>query len=126
MYDVITFDCYGTLVDWEGGISGAIVEAARKHGHHIPGNEVMRAYLEVEPTIQATEYRSYRDILGEAAARTAELFGWSVTPEEAGFLAESQGLSQRLLVVACGTKLLSRHRTGMRSGNTRSLGESKR
>ena len=89
MYDVITFDCYGTLVDWEGGISGAIYEAARKHGRHIPRNEVMRAYLEVEPTIQATEYRSYRDILGEAAARTAELLGWSVTPEEAGFLAKS-------------------------------------
>jgi len=30
LYDVITFDCYGTLVDWEGGITRAFAEAAAR------------------------------------------------------------------------------------------------
>lgn len=81
MYDVITFDCYGTLVDWEDGISSAIGEAARSAGVDVRRDEVVRAYLEAEPMVQATEYRCYRDILGEAASRTAKALGWKVEPE---------------------------------------------
>lgn len=88
-YDVITFDCYGTLVDWEGGISSAIAEAARLVGVDIGTGQIMEAYLEVEPTIQAAEYRPYREILAEAASKTAKLLGWAVAAEEAGFLAAS-------------------------------------
>lgn len=89
MYEFISFDCYGTLIDWEGGISAAIAEAARMAGVDVRAGEIMRAYLQVEPTIQAAEYRSYRDILGEAASKTARLLGWAVDPRDAGFLAES-------------------------------------
>ena len=89
MYEFLTFDCYGTLIDWENGISEAISVAARSAGVKVRRDEIMQAYLQVEPTIQATEYRSYREILGEAAARTAKLLGWTVDPEHAGFLAES-------------------------------------
>jgi putative hydrolase of the HAD superfamily len=32
-YDIITFDCYGTLIDWEAGISTAFVSAAAADGH---------------------------------------------------------------------------------------------
>ncbi len=89
MYEIITFDCYGTLIDWEGGISGAIAAAAKSAGIDVRQNEVMQAYLQVEPTIQAAEYRRYRDILAEAAAKTARLLGWSVKSEHAAFLSES-------------------------------------
>ena len=89
MYDVITFDCYGTLIDWEAGIAQAISTAARAAGVSVRRDEVMRAYLEVEPAVQAAEYRSYREVLCQAAARTAALLGWSVKPEHAEFLADS-------------------------------------
>ena len=89
MYDFVTFDCYGTLVDWEGGISGAISAAARAVGFDIPPEQIMHAYLQVEATVQAAEYRSYREILAEAASRTASLLGWTVEPNDAQFLAES-------------------------------------
>lgn len=89
MYDIITFDCYGTLIDWEGGICGALSESAKSVGFDVPRDEVMRAYLEVEPTIQAEKYRSYRDILGDAASETAQKLGWTVEPEKPGFLADS-------------------------------------
>jgi len=89
VYEIITFDCYGTLIDWESGISDAIFEAARSAGVEVCREEIMKAYLEVEQTLQATEYRSYRDILGEAASGTASLLGWTVEPEHAFFLAES-------------------------------------
>ncbi len=89
MYDMITFDCYGTLIDWEGGISKAIGEAASKAGVDLQQGEIMKAYLQVEPTIQAAEYRSYRAILGEAAAKTAAVLGWTLHQDNAGFLADS-------------------------------------
>ncbi len=89
MYEIITFDCYGTLIDWEGGISSAMSEAAKLAGVDVDEAEVMAAYLEIEPSIQAAEYRSYRNILGEAASKTAELLGWTVEPQHAGFLADS-------------------------------------
>ena len=89
MYDIITFDCYGTLVDWEGGISGAISEAATAAGFEIPRDRIMQAYLQVEPTIQASEFRSYREILAEAASRTAKVLGWTIEVGESGFLPDS-------------------------------------
>jgi len=88
-YEITTFDCYGALIDWESGISDAIFEAASSVAVEVCREEIMKAYLEVEQTLQAMEYRSYRDILGEAASRTANLLGWTVEPEHACFLAES-------------------------------------
>ncbi len=89
MYEIITFDCYGTLVDWEAGISSAISEAARLAGVDVREGDVMQAYLQVEPTVQAAEYRCYREILAETASRTTRLLGWTVESEHAGFLADS-------------------------------------
>jgi HAD superfamily hydrolase (TIGR01549 family) len=48
VYDVITFDCYGTLIDWESGISGALHHAAKSIGFDVRRVDIMRAYLEVE------------------------------------------------------------------------------
>src|ERR1041385_8168469 len=43
-YNVITFDCYGTLIDWEGGIAGAFAEAAAEDGVRLDDDAVLRAY----------------------------------------------------------------------------------
>ena len=40
-YDIITFDCYGTLVDWEGGISVAFMEAAAEDGVCLSREEIL-------------------------------------------------------------------------------------
>jgi 2-haloalkanoic acid dehalogenase type II len=88
-YDVVTFDCYGTLVDWEAGIRAAFLEAARRDGVALDGRALLAAYLEVEAALQAGAYRSYRAILAETARRVAARLGWPLGEGRAHFLPES-------------------------------------
>src|SRR6266536_4941505 len=64
-FDVITFDCYGTLVDWESGIRSAFAAAG------VDGDAALRAYAEIEPVVEHEKYRTYREVLRETAKRIA-------------------------------------------------------
>src|SRR5262245_26021380 len=88
-YDVVTFDCYGTLIDWERGIAEAFVEAAQPDGVRLTREAVIPAYLAVEPEVEHGAYRRYREVLTETARRVAPRLGWTLAPDRAGFLAES-------------------------------------
>jgi 2-haloalkanoic acid dehalogenase type II len=89
LFDSITFDCYGTLIDWETGISGAFLAAASADGIALEREAVLRAYAELEPVVEAEAYRSYRAVLNETARRVAERLGWHPSEQRGGFLAES-------------------------------------
>ena len=86
-FEIITFDCYGTLIDWESGIRDAFLKAAAASGVRLDPGAVMNAYAAVEPAVQRGRYQRYRDVLAEAAEETARTLGWRVT--YAGFLADS-------------------------------------
>jgi 2-haloalkanoic acid dehalogenase type II len=88
-WDVITFDCYGTLIDWDRGIGKAFAEAAARAGVRLDSGEVLAAYAEIEPTVEAQPYRSYREILASTAMEVAGRLGWELPKDRAGFLAES-------------------------------------
>jgi 2-haloacid dehalogenase/putative hydrolase of the HAD superfamily len=88
-YDVVTFDCYGTLIDWERGIADAFLEAAATAGVRLDRAAVLAAYAAIEPRVQAEVYRTYREVLTESARRVAERLGWALPPAHAGFLAAS-------------------------------------
>ena len=88
-FDVVTFDCYGTLIDWESGIRDAFVSEARRDGVSLDGDAVLRAYIDVEHGVESDTFRSYRDVLRETAARIAHLLGWPIARQRAMFLAES-------------------------------------
>ena len=88
-YDVITFDCYGTLIDWRGGIATAFRDAAGRDGVKLDEVEVLALYNEIEPEVEAAHYRSYRDVITESARRVAARLGWSLSEARATFLADS-------------------------------------
>jgi 2-haloalkanoic acid dehalogenase type II len=88
-YDVITFDCYGTLIDWEDGIGTAFAQAAAAEARPLDRTQILRAYAALEPGVEAAPYRLYRDVLTETAQRAAERLGWPLSRERAGFLADS-------------------------------------
>jgi 2-haloalkanoic acid dehalogenase type II len=88
-YDVVTFDCYGTLIDWERGIWESIQAAAQSVGAHPERDAVLAAYAEIEPEIEAERFRSYRDVLTVCVERLAERFGWKLPRARHHFLAES-------------------------------------
>jgi 2-haloalkanoic acid dehalogenase type II len=88
-YDVLTFDCYGTLIDWERGLSDAFASAARGAGTVLDRTALLAAYHEIEPIVQAERYRSYREVLALTARRLAERFHWRQSPGDERFLADS-------------------------------------
>jgi 2-haloalkanoic acid dehalogenase type II len=88
-YDVVTFDCYGTLIDWERGIATAFGRASRAAGIALDRAAVLAAYHDVEPAVQSERYRRYRDVLAEAAERVAARLGWRLEPAQAAFLPAS-------------------------------------
>jgi 2-haloacid dehalogenase len=88
-YDVITFDCYGTLIDWESGIANAFIVTAAADGVTLTREAVLLAYAETEHRVQAQAYRPYRDILRDTAVRVAAIVGWPLVAERAHFLSDS-------------------------------------
>ena len=82
-YDIVTFDCYGTLIDWERGIADAFRDA----GHELDRDAVLRAYAEHEPIAEQPPFRPYRDVLADTARRVAHALGWQI--DDTRFLAES-------------------------------------
>lgn len=112
-YEIITFDCYGTLIDWESGISAAFLRAAAADGVTLTRDAVLRAYADIERNVEAEDYRSYREILRDTAVRVANALDWSLTADRAGFLGDSLPSWQPFLdtnpslerLVAAGCKL---------------------
>ena len=88
-FDIVTFDCYGTLIDWEAGIAAAFQAAAAADGVRIDPAAALRALLDTTPQAEAAEYRRYRDVLTDAAVRVGARLGWKMTRERASFLPES-------------------------------------
>jgi 2-haloacid dehalogenase/putative hydrolase of the HAD superfamily len=88
-FDYLTFDCYGTLIDWESGIRDSFLEAASRDGVRLDGDAVLRAYAAIEPEVEQEGWRPYREILAESAVRAAHLLGWPLARQRAIFLAES-------------------------------------
>jgi len=87
--DVVTFDCYGTLVDWESGIREAFAAEARRLGAPVDTERALGLYAEIEPVVEAEPFRPYREVLAETARRIASRLGWPLPQSRTGFLAES-------------------------------------
>jgi 2-haloacid dehalogenase/putative hydrolase of the HAD superfamily len=88
-YDIITFDCYGTLIDWESGIANAFLEAAAAQGLTLRREDILHEYANTERHVQSERYRSYHDVLHDTASRVAIALGWPLADDDAGFLANS-------------------------------------
>ncbi len=86
---VLTFDCYGTLIDWETGIWTAFQRAAASDGVLLDRQEVLAAYHAVEAMIEDGPFRPYREVLAETARRVAAECDWTISLEKAAFLPRS-------------------------------------
>jgi 2-haloacid dehalogenase len=80
-----TFDCYGTLIDWEGGI----IRTMTKLWPEADAQRLLARYHEVEPHIQEGSARPYRAVLTEALRRIANNEGLPLAAHESDALARS-------------------------------------
>src|SRR3712207_1380901 len=66
-----TFDCYGTLVDWEAGLGAFLYELALRNGDRRlePGRTLRERWEAIQFELVRSEYRPYREVLAESLRR---------------------------------------------------------
>ena len=85
----VTFDVYGTLIDWETGAYEAFQAEAERDGFTIEREELIPLFYEVQKQIQAGSYELYAEVLRRTAVQIAKDLGWPLEPSRSGFLPES-------------------------------------
>jgi 2-haloacid dehalogenase len=80
-----TFDCYGTLIDWLGGIRDTLADLWPEHDAEL----LLGAYHGIEPEVQRGRAISYRDVLTETLQKVAHREGLDLAEDERAALAES-------------------------------------
>ncbi|MGH2569872.1 MAG: haloacid dehalogenase type II [bacterium] len=88
-HEVMSFDCYGTLVDWEAGILGALRPLLAARGIEAADDAILETYARLEASAEEGPYAPYREVLGRVVERFARERGFAVSPAERGRLAES-------------------------------------
>ena len=89
MTGFLTFDCYGTLIDWERGITEAFQQEAAADGIEIDPEQLMELYHRIEPEVEAEAFRRYREVLRMVALRIARELDWQIDARRASFLPDS-------------------------------------
>jgi 2-haloalkanoic acid dehalogenase type II len=89
-FKALTFDCYGTLIDWEAGLAAALQVWARRHGLARTDDALISEYGHVEHTVE-TEHPGmiYSRLLGEVLRRMAKAAGKPCSEEEARAFGDS-------------------------------------
>jgi 2-haloacid dehalogenase len=85
----VTTDCYGTLIDWEKGISDAFQKEADRDGLTIDRNTLLERFFDAQAQIMAGSYELYAEVLRRAAVTVAEEIDWTIEPSRAQFLPDS-------------------------------------
>ena len=88
-FRVLTFDCYGTLIDWESGILGALRPLLAAHGKSLPDEKLLELYGELEAEAEAGAYQSYRKVLQSVARGAGRRLGFEASEQETRSLPES-------------------------------------
>ncbi len=88
-FSTITFDCYGTLIDWEAGILPALRGVLAAHGQSLPDVAILELYGEFEAQAESGAYQSYRNVLESVVGQLGERCGFRPSPAELRCLHES-------------------------------------
>src|SRR3954463_9756491 len=86
-----TFDCYGTLIDWEGGLGTFLYDYALRNRERRPppGRELRERWEAIQFEVIQGDYRRYADVLAESLRLLAGERGWPYSQDEGKALARS-------------------------------------
>jgi 2-haloacid dehalogenase len=89
-FEALSFDCYGTLIDWEAGLLAVLGPWARARGLDLASEELLTAYAQVEAAVEAEHpAEAYPGVLARGMRLLGENLGAEVTGEDAARLARS-------------------------------------
>ncbi len=87
-FDALTFDCYGTLIDWESGILAAL-RTAMPATDRTANETLLEEYADAEAALEAGPYRRYREVVGQGLTAVARVHGGEPTPDDVARLGGS-------------------------------------
>ena len=90
-FEALTFDCYGTLIDWETGIATALESILAAHGAAVAREPLLETYGRFEADAEAGPYLRYREVLARAARGVCETYGVEPTAGEVARFGGSVG-----------------------------------
>ncbi len=82
-YEALTFDCYGTLIDWETGLADAFRPVLAAHGVEADPEDLLARYARHEAELEHGPYLAYRELVAESLRRVAAELGFTPAPGEA-------------------------------------------
>jgi len=88
-FSAISFDCYGTLIDWESGILPTLRAVLASHGQTLPDATLLELYGEFEAEAESGAYQRYRDVLQAVVRAFAERLHFKASSAEIRSLYES-------------------------------------
>ena len=124
-FDALTFDCYGTLIDWETGILTGLRAVLAPRGVEPADDELLEVFAGFEAAAEAVPYLRYREILerclgqvmahyrvepqeGEAAAFADSVGDWPAFPDSSEALARLHGRFRLGVITNCDDDLFAR------------------
>jgi 2-haloacid dehalogenase len=90
-FEALTFDCYGTLIDWETGIWDALVPVLRRHRVLPERERALETYAALEAEAERGPYREYKSVLREVLVGIGRSAGFEPTAAECTAFARSVG-----------------------------------
>jgi 2-haloacid dehalogenase len=88
-FRVLTFDCYGTLIDWETGILSTLQRILAAHGKKVDDSTLLKLYGDFELRAEQGEFQPYRQVLQSVVRQFGEQLGFRTTHQETSSLPES-------------------------------------
>ncbi len=88
-FTAISFDCYGTLIDWEAGILPVLRVVLANHGRCLSDSDILELYGEFEAEAESGVYQSYRSVLQSVVRAFGDRLHFTASPSELNSLHES-------------------------------------
>jgi 2-haloacid dehalogenase len=81
-FEVLTFDCYGTLINWEAGILYALHQVLSAHGKDLDDETILKLYGDFEQIAEQGTFRPYKEVLQLVVRQFADELRFTPTPEQ--------------------------------------------
>ncbi len=106
---LVTFDCYGTLIDWETGMLASLRPLFFRDGRQIPDAQLLERYGEIEAELEAGPYLPYRQVLSQTAQEMGRRLGMEISNESARIFAGSLVQWEPFADTVSGLRTLAKH-----------------
>jgi len=88
-FEILTFDCYGTLINWEAGMLPVLHRILSAHSRDLDDATLLKLYGDFESRSEQGAHQPYREVLASVVRQVGKELGFTPTPEEVRSLADS-------------------------------------